>query len=1077
MNLPSLKPGPRAGTLQSQRGLKALSSRWFAIEERSSKDWLVYLRRFSQWLKFLGGDQQLPRDWSQFFPDEGVFDQLLLWLDEGEAAADRVSPEVKELAARPDMALLLSFLRVMRHPQAQFRDLTERHLSYYYRDILGIEERQAEPDQLHMVVSLAQEADPLVLPEGTLFDAGTDIDGAPRYYRLNEPAGVNHGRIHTVRSLSSQSSASSRDLGFVKTLLIDGDLGLEFPPAGSLTFGEPRLLDSERQQRPETGWILASPLLWLSEGRREITLSFDRDFVRSLQTQLLTENLSDYFDVSISTAEGMLPLNDPLLSSIEQNGDSEQLNWVITLESLFPAVEPPPVSAHDQLLTPYLQFNVKTGQDDRLIQYKSLNQLLLNQVTLTTAVSGLKHLKIRNDLSQLDPTGPFEPFGSQPKKGSRLQFTHTELALKPLDSIEVTMDWNGLPENLDSYYQPYEQYLQSKPGQASLQWPRHSIRFESPFGESEETSLFGSPIKRTTLIDDSADPQQSLGSLYPEGMEWSGHGSLPVQVPEPRKWPFWYSLTLTGDDFGHSLYSRVSSWHNNRYFNGSTSVLTEVNTPWTPLVNQLTLDYTARQVIDVQQAGIGQLHQILHVHPMGTQAVVDAEKQTLLPALRQSGYLYIGIQATPLQGSIDLLFQLSPVDSDPKLAAATVQWSYLENNRWLPFGTNNQDESVDRALILADDTNGMVDSGIIRFGLNPAMTRTDGFPGKQQLWLRASINTNINEDIELNWSRLLGVHSQAMVAHFDDSETVPQHLPVPLPAETVTGLLETSLTPELYAAVDSVIQPYASFAGRPAEAPDFFNLRVSERLRHRGRALTIWDYEHLVLDQFPDIVLAHCQRDPDQVNGVRLMVVPAVNDPAMLKPRVQRNVQQQINNYLRPLMPPAARLKVVSPAYQEVRFDISLTFHPEYDAGLILQTLNDELVTLLSPWASLKAGDEPQPDIHVSDIVAFVVERPYVDLVLRVNVDTLLPADDGGPAVWIQVKGDVIRPARNDIILVPSARHSLRALPLGSTVFDGISLMQIDYDFTVEQPVILEGVGMMTIAPGNDELIPFKITA
>lgn len=1325
---PSLKARPRAGTLQTQRGLKALSPDWFSVEERSSRDWLIYLKRFSQWMNFHTATGESDRDWSSFFPDEAAFDELLLWLEQGEAAGSRVSAETQALAARPDMALLLSFLRIMRHPQEQFRRLTDRHMTHYYQDVLGLTNRPAEPDQLHILATLTAEAKPLVLPAGTQFDAGVDSEGNPRYYRLDDSAGLNHAGIQTVRSLSL--SRSGNNVGFLRTNLIDHDSGLVFPEAGSLTFGETTQSDAERQKHPNIGLVLGSPLLWLSEGKRIISLKFDSEFARSVELQELSKPFQDHFNVSISTEEGMQQLDDDRLATVALINTSDSFSLVITLEKLFPAVTPPPAPVHAQLKTPYLQLDVKSDSDKRLEAYEKLRRINLDNLVLNVEVQGLSQLLVRNDLSQVDPAGPFQPFGGQPRMGSRMQFSHAELAIKSLQSLKLNMQWSGRPENMADYYQPYETYLRSQPGKGSIEWPVHEVKFGSPHNQTEESLLFDQELIRTTdgLFN-------SLGNLYPDGLEWSDYSELPLSSGEPRQWPFWYSLTLSQDDFGHSLYNSVTSWHNSEYtrsyqsytqrhttwqnnknahdqavqtyneqygeylvlknqydndqadylqklaanqavqwftivarshtgsgsprsrgiynrngsrlydpgssfavavwnnatrswyshtqFNiegdsaqaeamanhlssisssmtvvvytgdrgdslssqnnrlqgglkdvilsyGGTSQgfdddfplhggyiligrnglgagngyeayssssdtssswvlatveigssgalnynnvstglqpvtplpevppapvaptppnnpgvfsepepvapgLSEVKRPWTPLVDSFSVDYIAEQLIAVQQAGTGAVHQLLHVHPVGCQAVKDAEKQTLLPALERHGYLYIGISTPPSGGSINLLFQLAPVDSDPSLASASVQWSYLANNRWVPFAIDNQDEAVDRALILSDDTNNLVDSGIIRFGMDPAMTRDGGFPGDKQVWLRASLDTGGENSKAANWSRLQGIHSQAMVARFDDSVSAPIHLPSALPAESVAGLLESSVTPEAFGAIDTVLQPYPSFRGRPPEEVSFFNMRVSERLRHRGRAVTAWDYEHLVLDQFPDIVLANCQRDPDKAGGICLFVVPRTNDPAILKPRVQRNVQQQVEDYLKPLMPPSASLNVKSPAFQEVRFDIALTFHPQYDPGLVLQTLNDDLVAMLSPWAGIQKGGELKSEIYTSDIVAFVAQQPYVELVLNVNVDTLLP--QSATAEWTRVRDEVITPAREDVILVPAARHSLRALATGSQVYEGISLMQIDYDFVIEDAEILEGIGVMTIQPEDSETPPFEIVA
>ena len=58
--------------------------------------------------------------------------------------------------------------------------------------------------------------------------------------------------------------------------------------------------------------------------------------------------------------------------------------------------------------------------------------------------------------------------------------------------------------------------------------------------------------------------------------------------------------------------------------------------------------------------------------------------------------------------------------------------------------------------------------------------------------------------------------------------------------------------------IKKISQPIASFGGVPKETQTEYYRRVSERLRHKNKAITQWDYEHLILDQFPEIYKTKC---------------------------------------------------------------------------------------------------------------------------------------------------------------------------------------------------------------------------
>ncbi|MGL4632440.1 MAG: carboxypeptidase-like regulatory domain-containing protein, partial [Leadbetterella sp.] len=101
--------------------------------------------------------------------------------------------------------------------------------------------------------------------------------------------------------------------------------------------------------------------------------------------------------------------------------------------------------------------------------------------------------------------------------------------------------------------------------------------------------------------------------------------------------------------------------------------------------------------------------------------------------------------------------------------------------------------------------------------------------------------------------------AQAIPATFQDQSNSPEHYTAPLPANSITKMLTKP------AEIKSLTQPFASYNGVPAEIGTEYYTRVSERLRHKNRAITVHDYEKLVLEYFPSIfkVKAITHTDPN----------------------------------------------------------------------------------------------------------------------------------------------------------------------------------------------------------------------
>jgi hypothetical protein len=135
-------------------------------------------------------------------------------------------------------------------------------------------------------------------------------------------------------------------------------------------------------------------------------------------------------------------------------------------------------------------------------------------------------------------------------------------------------------------------------------------------------------------------------------------------------------------------------------------------------------------------------------------------------------------------------------------------------------------------------------------------------------WIRAAVKEKSDAVC-----RLRLVAAQALAATFIDHGNSARFAASTLAAETISKLAQPD------SAVKSVRQPFPSFGGRAAELPAAFHTRISERLRHKDRAIGLWDYERLVLEAFPEIYkvkcLDHTQYEPsDSGEGIYRELAP-----------------------------------------------------------------------------------------------------------------------------------------------------------------------------------------------------------
>ena len=358
---------------------------------------------------------------------------------------------------------------------------------------------------------------------------------------------------------------------------------------------------------------------------------------------------------------------------------------------------------------------------------------------------------------------------------------------------------------------------------------------------------------------------------------------------------------------------------------------------------------------------------------------------------QEEGLLYIGLENLIPQQTLTLLFQFAEgsaedEDNDPP----EIHWSYLSNNEWRPLDDTN---------IIADGTDGFQTTGIVKIDVPENVTNNNTIVTKGLHWFRASVAENSHRI-----PKLVNVVAQAVVAKFDDRNNDQSHFECPLPTESISKLVVGE------AEVKSVVQPFASWDGKAKEEGKDFYIRVSERLRHKSRAINAWDYEHLILDRFPSIykVKAITHTDPNclcresdptfdpngevvccgpQVAPGHVMVVPISNlknrntiNP--LQPKTSRRTLLEIEDYLKERTSPFVKVHAKNPVYEQVLVSFKVKFYSGLDKGFYLKQLNDDIVQYLTPWAfdentDVKFGQK----IYASSIINFIEERSYVDFI------------------------------------------------------------------------------------------------
>ncbi|OCQ22935.1 hypothetical protein A7985_02960 [Pseudoalteromonas luteoviolacea] len=1048
----------QTGLSQTGRIIPELSSGFYEIEPRSIEQWLSYLAKVAEQTNFIGTDTWRPvQTWYKILPDAEKFADLSTFVLTGNA--DELTAKIAE---RPDLALLLTFVDLLSHTQSQFNEFIERHLNHYYRDVLGFEPLAAEPDAAHILIAL-NEVDSITLQSGTEFDGGKDEEGNDLTYLSTEPCAINRAVVDNVTTVNKLITSSGLDI--CRHVLIDSEQGTELE-SSAMTFGDDKVIESDPEV--EIGFKVASQDLFLSSGKRIISMRFSSDEFGESPLDLTA--WLESFDVWVSTEDG------PILLSAEQltlNSENSEIH--ITIDELFAPIAPVKDGfiGRDKVL-PYVAFVLKKSKYQGLYSIdlnkreKLLASLTLNEVQevrLNVLVVGANGLIGNNGIGFLDMAKPFEPFGFAPQLAEKFEFTHPELLCKRITRASVELNWVGRPDDFDEYYKTYLNYQSviasaqgAKKSEATPIWPVNQVQIS----QSDET--YGDAHHKITAdlfynddLWDSSEVQVSqqknlpsnenniatnrLAFTFDDDNGARDYLTLPFNLTQAKEWPKWYTFELSNQDFGHPYHLKVAEYYAYQNSINLTKwdptdgdfMPVQVPEPYTPLLDSIKLNYYSQSISRAQRDVIGNSIWIEHISPIGRQLQLleDQNSLHLLPQIDDLGYLYIALGSMVTPGQCSVLFQLEAVDGYNFVEQPDFKWEYYNQGKWHHFSREDSQGTGGEGRILQDNTYDLLDSGIIVFSL-PEFDLTDQFNQDGKVWVRAAIDTSMlsSDYTHPIYSKLKGVYSQAVKVTLGSTGHPESHYLKPLPAQSISKLVTTDPL------ISSVEQPFDSFGARVKEDDSRINLRVSERLRHRDRLLTGWDFEHHTLQTFPEL---HTVRAYKTSDGVNMMVIPLNHDTELLQPKVPRYLMRQIQDEVELRSVPNLDITVVDPIYVEVQLEIIIQIDPRFDIQTTVIELNDLVVDTLTPWN--KSDEKLSHTIYLADVAQALEMHQAVKMVQVIRGKRL----DDNIRQYAQVC-----PQSMDEILVPSRNHKISLTNVAGDVFEGIGKWKIQHNFVVQ---------------------------
>lgn len=936
---------------------------------------------------------------------------------------------------QPHIALLISFLDLYKHQQKSLNNLVPEHLRFYYEEILDFCPGLSQPDHCHVHLSLKDGFKSFKVPSFTRFLGGIDEKGKDIVFQSEKSLLAVNSNITDYLTLTKNKRAEELLFAPFKS---GSEHEFRVPSIDEFTgqmtsFGMFGATEDQtvRATMAHMGWAIASPELALAGGERKVTISFglslDGD-QKETDEKSWTETLTGAFDLALTGVEGWIYPGELSVST-----QDHLLSVHFTISENQEAVVGYDQSIHGeryQTSEPIalLTLSESVQEDPKRDVFALLSSRLFEGYTIRTEVRGLPVKNIRNHEGNLFNEGLMTPFGSNPVVGAYLNVRNEEVAAKSLKEISLNIRWINVPTEagFDEYYEAYNDYLRIYQPESTLfsrgvfQTQLKWIGMDGQVRSRPRYPLFGeSSQEDITVVNSDDEPSSGADEPADGGTETVIETITPVEyrikVPEREKiiraekkgLTAGLTLTLTdpAETFGNAVYPRVVAqvtMDNTRkatyemgliglvlgFLKAILAVLEAIvegvkkawcfitgkeykkkvkkprfkatpGQPFTPQLNGISLSYRSEKIVALGKEGPDQFYLI---HPQGIEPV-SHRKSTLVPAYRESGYAFLGFDNLSPRKPLTLLLGIeNRLDTHITEDFVPVKIEQLTTAGWR------------KSPLLEDSTFGLNKTGVISFMIHHEVCNDSLLMPEGKFWIRLSAPESVVNSCKLT---MLGVNAVKLSRVMTREDRQKPVMSIP------PGKIREMNIPSQQ--ISAIQQPFPSAGGQlPENRPEFYQ-RVAQRLSTKDRAVSLNDFQSMILQRFTNIFRVnllpakyHNKKHCTQVTMSLVPVVGATDAIDKYRPIARADVLAEVLQSLRTKISPHVKLDVKHAGFEEVKIGLEVLFNDSSLNRELIEKLNQDLMAFMSPWIQPNELAYEEALVHTNDIIKFIRARPYV---------------------------------------------------------------------------------------------------
>jgi hypothetical protein len=915
----------------------------------------------------------------------------------------------------PDTTLLRSFVNALKVQQNQMNGISEKHLDFYYKDILKQTKLPAIADHTFLCATLAKPTKAYTLPAGTLFNAGVDAQKNSILFASQKNMNLNPATITSVHTLSYQvkNTPSYNLQSIAKPTAIQ--LDSENKVISWDTFGSGKPVVDPVANPNLIGIAFASPMLLLREGQRtvKLTLQFDD------QIDLPLLQSANYF---LSTQKEWLKLS--LLPANFAQETSSVCVITIDLDPTIAAIEPflinPDGLKSDWPMMKILFQNIPS----------SYMPPKITAMTIDLKVTGVKTFQLYNDFGELNTKNPFPPFGPIPLVNANFIIGNNEILSKPLNSLIVEIDWDKRPANFATYYQQYNEYLDPQKNETNTGFVGTLRNLFSASEDAQTTAPITLFSNNSFTADFNIMQEKSWQGLKMTKIDCSQVDKVfvPVDViPQPV-----YLFDLAPANTNPSILNTSSSYY--VYSKAVPNSNSDINTSTTQTVGKIwepdpNIQREALKFTDESSSGFIKMTLSSPDYGFGSEIYANVVASIALqngdkiararhkevkdflasanvpfaPKIKTFSAVYTASVIYKLDGTEGdyplqyfiyapflnyIVFDSTAIDqTDNKVFNTAIMGSSSSDlKQGFPlYPTSDYDGSLfielDNLICnstlnlyfeLARNSTALTTYNHIQCyylsdsgwkSVEPISDGTDDFRCSGIIEIPIPEDCNNNETMMPGTNNWISIVASGNIDSF--SKTILMQTNGFSVERTGTTFLTDTQSPKIVANVitkpeikipeiGTIIQPFASFGGKAAEDKTDRNKRVSNTIKTKNRASTPADYYTLLAEKFDTVYYSKVvtKKSDNSTNVYLVKKVASDTDSGAFVPLVTNSLEIEVRKFLNANSSPFTNLKVSNFNLEYVCINVTLSIKSGYQKTPISNTVNLAIKEYLSPWIS-----------------------------------------------------------------------------------------------------------------------------